>query len=58
MVWDICILISKKDGYKKSTEISKEYNMYRQYYCGCVFSKKQRDEEIRKKKRSRDRGIN
>ena len=40
----------KKDGYKKSTAISKEYNMYRQYYCGCVFSKKQRDEEIRKKK--------
>ena len=39
----------KKEGYKKSTEISKEYNMYRQYYCGCVFSKKQRDEEIAKK---------
>lgn len=36
----------KKDGYKKSTEISKEYGMYRQYYCGCVYSKKQRDEEI------------
>jgi hypothetical protein len=36
----------KKDGYKRSTEISKEYDMYRQYYCGCVFSKKQRDAEI------------
>lgn len=36
----------KKEGYKKSTEISKEYNMYRQYYCGCVFSKRQRDTEI------------
>ena len=39
----------KKDGYKKSTEISKEYQMYRQYYCGCVISKQQRDREITKK---------
>lgn len=36
----------KKDGYKKSTEISKEYHMYRQYYCGCVFSKRDRDAQI------------
>lgn len=36
----------KKEGYKKSTQISSDYGMYRQYYCGCVFSKKQRDEEI------------
>lgn len=41
----------KKDGYKKSTQLSAEYGMYRQYYCGCVYSKKQRDEEIRKKAR-------
>lgn len=39
----------KKNGYKRSTEISNEYEMYRQYYCGCIFSKKQRDEEIRQK---------
>lgn len=36
----------KKDGYKKSTELSKEYDMYRQYYCGCVYSKNERDREI------------
>ena len=36
----------KKEGYKKSTEISKEYEMYRQYYCGCVFSKRDRDRQI------------
>ena len=36
----------KQNGYKRSTEISSEYEMYRQYYCGCVYSKKQRDEEI------------
>ena len=36
----------KKEGYKKSTEISKEYHMYRQYYCGCVYSKRDRDIQI------------
>lgn len=36
----------KQNGYKRSTEISNEYEMYRQYYCGCVYSKKQRDDEI------------
>lgn len=29
----------KKDGYKKSIELSKEYDLYRQDYCGCEFSK-------------------
>jgi len=28
----------KKDGYKRSVELSKEYGLYRQNYCGCVFS--------------------
>lgn len=31
----------KKNGYKRSIELSKNYNMYRQDYCGCVFSKKE-----------------
>lgn len=30
----------KKDGYKKSIELSRKYNLYRQNYCGCVFSNK------------------
>ena len=29
----------KKGGYKRSIELSKEYGLYRQNYCGCVFSK-------------------
>ncbi len=29
----------KKEGYKRSTELSKEYGLYRQNYCGCAFSK-------------------
>jgi len=28
----------KKDGYKKSIELSKKYNLYRQNFCGCVYS--------------------
>ena len=35
----------KKDGYKKSTLLSKEYGLYRQDYCGCIFSKKEREEQ-------------
>ncbi|MBQ3307241.1 MAG: epoxyqueuosine reductase QueH [Bacilli bacterium] len=30
----------KKNGYKRSIELSKEYDLYRQDYCGCIFSKK------------------
>lgn len=29
----------KKGGYKRSIELSKIYNLYRQNYCGCIFSK-------------------
>lgn len=29
----------KKNGYKMSIELSKEFNLYRQNYCGCIFSK-------------------
>lgn len=31
----------KKEGYKKSIELSKKYNLYRQNYCGCEFSKRE-----------------
>jgi len=30
----------KKNGYKRSVELSEEYGLYRQDYCGCVFSKR------------------
>lgn len=32
----------KKEGYKRSTELSAEYGLYRQNFCGCVFSKKEK----------------
>ena len=31
----------KKNGYMQSIELSKEYDLYRQNFCGCVFSKRQ-----------------
>lgn len=34
----------KKNGYKRSVELSAQYGLYRQDYCGCVFSKKERSE--------------
>lgn len=33
----------KKNGYLRSCELSKEYGIYRQDYCGCVFSKRERE---------------
>jgi predicted adenine nucleotide alpha hydrolase (AANH) superfamily ATPase len=30
----------KKDGFRKSIELSKDHGLYRQNYCGCVYSKK------------------
>lgn len=35
----------KKNGYKRSIELSKQHNLYRQDYCGCVFSKEARRKE-------------
>lgn len=30
----------KKEGYKRSIELSRKYNLYRQNYCGCEYSRK------------------
>ena len=38
----------KKGGYQRSIELSKEYDLYRQDYCGCVYSKMEREEAKRK----------
>ena len=34
----------KKDGYRRSCALSEEYGLYRQDYCGCVFSKRERED--------------
>lgn len=33
----------KNDGYRRSVELSREYGFYRQDYCGCIYSKKERE---------------
>lgn len=43
---DIAYLFSdfkKHDGYKHSIQLSKEYNLYRQDYCGCVYSRRAKE---------------
>ncbi len=40
----------KKNGYKRSVELSAEYGLYRQDYCGCVFS----EGESRQRRRQRE----
>ena len=42
--YDIKYLYSdfkKKEGYKRSNELAKQYNLYRQHYCGCKYSLKE-----------------
>ena len=36
----------KRNGFLRSTLLCKEYKLYRQYFCGCVFSKMERDRQI------------
>lgn len=36
----------KKEGYKRSIELSKEYNLYRQNYCGCVYSRREESNNV------------
>ena len=35
----------KKNGYRRSVELSGKYGLYRQDYCGCVFSKRERERQ-------------
>ncbi len=36
----------KKDGYKESIRLSNEYSLYRQDYCGCLYSKEERLQKV------------
>ncbi len=42
----------KKNGYKRSIELSKIYDLYRQDYCGCVYSKIERDKRYENRESS------
>ncbi len=37
----------KKEGYKRSVELSAKYGLYRQDYCGCAYSKAERERQRR-----------
>lgn len=43
----LCSDFKKKNGYKRSCELSREYGLYRQDYCGCAYSKRERDERLK-----------
>ena len=42
----------KENGYKNSIELSKKYNLYRQDYCGCIYSKREREKYKKAKEES------
>ena len=42
----------KKNGYYESIQMAKEYGLYRQDYCGCVYSKIEREEQKKKASKS------
>lgn len=35
----LCSDFKKREGYKRSCQLSREYDLYRQNYCGCIYSK-------------------
>ena len=39
----------KREGYKRSCELSRQYNLYRQNYCGCIYSKRIAEQTEEKK---------
>ncbi|MBR4555632.1 MAG: epoxyqueuosine reductase QueH [Ruminococcus sp.] len=38
--------LKKREGYKRSVELSRQYGLYRQDYCGCVFSQREKGKEV------------
>ncbi len=43
----LCSDFKKRNGYKRSTELCKKYCIYRQDYCGCVFSMQESEQRRR-----------
>ncbi|MCF7887060.1 MAG: epoxyqueuosine reductase QueH [Candidatus Omnitrophica bacterium] len=46
----LAINFKKKDGFKKAVEISKKLNLYRQNYCGCIYSLRDREKRVEDRK--------
>ena len=45
----LCSDFKKKNGYKRSCELSEIYGLYRKNYCGCIYSKLEADEREKAK---------
>lgn len=43
----------KREGYKRSCALSTEYHLYRQNYCGCIYSKRDAENREKSKKQTR-----
>ena len=41
----LCSDFKKKEGFKQALMLSQQYGLYRQDYCGCIFSKKEREQQ-------------
>ncbi len=59
MAWryGICFLPSdfkKRGGYQTSVLLSRTYDLYRQDYCGCIFSREQREKDREKRLQAED----
>lgn len=56
-IYDVNYLPSdfkKNSGYQRSIQMCKEYDIYRQCYCGCVFAAKQQGVDLKKIKQEAD----
>ena len=57
MKYDVDFLYSdfkKENGYKESIKMSNELGLYRQQYCGCIFSKREHEEYLNAKNKLKD----
>ena len=48
----LCSDFKKKGGYQRSIVLSKEHNLYRQDYCGCIYSKREAERRTKKEEAS------
>ena len=45
------MILRKGNGYRRSVEMCKEYDIYRQCYCGCIFAAKQQGVDLSQTRR-------
>lgn len=48
----------KRDGYKRSIELSARFDLYRQNFCGCIFSRAEQEQKVRERYKQSLQGVN